>query len=62
MTDIEHKPVYVPVTDAAEIASAERNNSCDLIAFKRAGQWWAEKPDLERYRAQQRAANSSSEG
>ena len=57
MTD---KPIYVPVDDPAEIASAERNNATDLIAFKRGNQWWAEKPDLERYRAQRRAANSSS--
>jgi hypothetical protein len=53
------KPTMVPVNDAAEVASAERDGACDLLAFNRGGQWWAIKADLERWRKWQ--ADSSDE-
>jgi hypothetical protein len=59
------KPVVVPITDAAEIASIERGMSddcrlTDIIGGQDAnGNWWAYKFSVERFR--QRHAQSQGE-
>lgn len=46
----------VPLTDPAEIASAERNGLHDVIAAKYGDHWYAETDQLEHWRKQQRCA------
>ena len=51
-----YKLRLVPLTDPAEIASAERNGLHDVIAAKIMGAWYAERDQLEHWRKRQRTA------
>jgi hypothetical protein len=51
----DDKPRMVQVTDPAEIESIRRNGLDDIIGGEVAGQWWAYKWSLDRWRAADKA-------